>query len=86
MNDQTSVNDLTRRQFLKRVGIAGGAAAVYETMVAMGLINLPTAWAGPMKLEDTQGNGQSVLILGAGIGGLTTAYILNPFGFRCKIL
>lgn len=76
----------TRRKFLTRVGQAGGAAALYETMVALGLINLPTAWAGPPRLPDAQGVGKSVLILGAGIGGLTTAYNLSQYGYRCRIL
>jgi monoamine oxidase len=76
----------SRRQFLTRVGQAGGAAAVYETMVALGLINLPTAWARPPQLPRGHGVGKSVLILGAGIGGLTTAYILSQYGYRCEIL
>ena len=80
------LNGLSRRQFLTRVAAAGGHAALYETMVAMGLVGLPTAWAGPPKLKSGIGIGQSVLILGAGIGGLTTAYILNQYGYRCRIL
>lgn len=76
----------TRRQFLTRVGQAGGAAALYETMVAMGMINKPSAWAGPPKLSRGHGEGKSVLILGAGIGGLTAAYLLNQYGYRCEIL
>ena len=27
-----------------------------------------------------------VAILGAGIGGLTTAYVLSKYGYRCRIL
>ncbi len=76
----------TRRQFLSRVGQAGGAAAVYETMVALGMIRTPPVWAGPPQLQPGQGEGQSVLILGAGIGGLTAAYILSQYGYRCQIL
>ena len=76
----------TRRTFLTRVGQAGGAAALYETMVALGLLNMPTAWAGPPQLKASAGIGQSVLILGAGIGGLTTAYLLGQYGYRCEIL
>src|SRR5918997_2975223 len=68
------------------VGFAGGSAALYETMTAMGLITIPEAWAGPPKLPQGLGNGQSVLILGAGIGGLTVAYELSRAGFNCEIL
>lgn len=79
-------NGWTRRRFLTRVGQVGGASALYETMVAMGLVNLPAAWAGPPRMGEGHGVGKSVLILGAGIGGLTTAYILSRYGYRCRIL
>lgn len=83
---EASNSGWTRRKFLTRVGEAGGAAALYETMIAMGLLNLPTAWAGPPKLIAKAGVGKSVLILGAGIGGLTTAYLLSQYGYQCRIL
>lgn len=86
MTKKTSLKGLSRREFLTRVGKAGGAAAVYESMVALGLMAMPTAWAGIPKLKSQEGTGKSVLILGAGIGGLTTAYILNQYGYRCRIL
>jgi monoamine oxidase len=68
----------TRRRFLKAVGLAGGSAALYDTMTALGLINIPEAWAGPPRLPQGSGEGKSVLILGAGIGGLTAAYYAWP--------
>lgn len=76
----------TRRRFLTRIGQVGGASALYETMVAMGLVNLPPAWAGPPRMDPGHGRGESVLILGAGIGGLTAAYNLSRAGYRCRIL
>lgn len=85
MNDsEVWTENLTRREILTKIGQLGGAAALYETMVALGLINLPTAWAGPPVLP--AGHGKSVLILGAGIGGLTAAYILSRYGYHCRIL
>ena len=48
-------NGLTRRRFLERVGVAGGSVALYETMTALGLINLPEAWAGPPQLPTGSG-------------------------------
>lgn len=77
---------LTRRRFLERVGMAGGSVALYETMTALGLINLPEAWAGPPQLTPGSGAGKSVVILGAGIGGLTAAYELMRAGYSCKII
>jgi monoamine oxidase len=78
--------DWTRRRFLEKVGAAGGAAALYETMTALGLIGVPDAWAGPPRIPRESGNGTKVLILGAGIGGLTAAYELSKAGYQCKIL
>jgi monoamine oxidase len=80
------VGGWTRRRFLEMVGRAGGAAAVYETMTALGLINVPAAWAGPERLPAGTGAGKRVLILGAGIGGLTLAYELTKAGYHCEIL
>jgi monoamine oxidase len=77
---------LTRRRFLERVGMAGGSVALYETMTALGLINLPEAWAGPPQLTPGSGAGKSVIILGAGIGGLTAAYELMRAGYSCRII
>lgn len=76
----------TRRSFLTAVGRAGGAAAVYETMVALGMIRVPTAFAGPPDLAANHGSGKRVVILGAGIAGLTAAYELNRAGYEVIIL
>jgi monoamine oxidase len=79
-------NGLTRRRFLERVGLAGGSIALYETMTALGLINLPEAWAGPPQLPAGSGTGKKVIILGAGIGGLTAAYELTKANYTCQII
>ncbi len=75
---------LTRRRFLYKVAEAGGAAAVYQTMAAMGLMAIPPAYAGSPELAP--GRGQSVIILGAGIAGMTAAYELSAVGYDCRIL
>jgi monoamine oxidase len=79
-------NGLTRRRFLEGVGVAGGSAALYETMTALGLINLPTAWAGPPQLPAGSGTGKKVVILGAGIAGLTAAYELTKANYTVQII
>ena len=76
----------TRRSFLDAVGRAGGAAAVYETMVAMGMIRVPEAFAGPPRIAQDRGRGERVVILGAGIAGLTAAYELHNAGYEVIIL
>ena len=77
---------VTRRRFLEQVGLAGGSAAMYETMTALGLINLPEAWAGPPELPQGSGRGKSVVILGAGIAGLTAAYELTRANYDCQVI
>lgn len=74
----------TRRRFLYKVAEAGGAAAVYQTMAAMGLMAMPPAYAGSPELAP--GRGQSVIILGAGMAGMTAAYELSAVGYNCRIL
>jgi monoamine oxidase len=76
----------TRRSFLEAVGRAGGAAAVYETMTAMGLLRVPEAFAGPPEIPPGHGTGKRVVILGAGIAGLTAAYELHKAGYEIVIL
>lgn len=77
---------VTRRRFLEQVGLAGGSVALYETMTALGLIHLPEAWGGPPQLPQGSGTGKSVVILGAGIGGLTAAYELTRANYGCQII
>ncbi|HEV7672881.1 MAG TPA: FAD-dependent oxidoreductase [Thermoanaerobaculia bacterium] len=79
------VGPFTRRRFLEMVGVVGGASAVYETMVAMGMMPTPAA-AAPLQLGKDEGQGQMVLILGAGVGGLTAAYRLQKAGYLVRVL
>jgi monoamine oxidase len=75
---------LSRRSLINLVGRAGGAAAAYQTMAAMGLLPIPSSYAGPPTLP--AGNGISVVILGAGIAGMVAAYELGKAGYNCRIL
>lgn len=77
---------ISRRRFIDLVGRAGGAAAVYETMAAMGLLKVPEAYAGPPGLDPRSGHGTRIAILGAGIAGMTAAFELSRAGYRCTIL
>src|ERR1700681_966401 len=81
-----STGGWTRRRFLEVVGKAGGAAAGYETMTTLGMINVPEAWAGPPRLPKAT-RPTSVLVLGAGVGGLTAAYdLLHAGGYTVTVL
>lgn len=82
--DPTATHGWSRRQFLERVGRVGGAAALFETMTAMGLAK--NIEDHEVRIPKGVGAGKTVLILGAGIGGLTAAYDLERAGYTCKIL
>jgi monoamine oxidase len=75
----------TRRDFLERVGLAGGAAALYETMVALGMLRTPPAYAGAPRPQRL-GGGRSVLVLGAGIAGLAAAFELLKAEYQVELL
>src|SRR6478609_4504389 len=77
---------LTRRALLEQVGAAGGGAAVYLAMEALGLAIPTTAGAENFALLRTSGAGPSVIILGAGIAGLVSAYELQRAGYRVTVL
>ena len=79
------VRSASRRRFLKLVGRAGGTAAVLTTMKEMGLISSVKAAKKP-TLHSQQGAGTRVVILGAGIAGMTAAYELSKAGYSCQIL
>jgi monoamine oxidase len=75
----------TRRQFLEVIGMLGGSVAVHEVLTAMGWLKME-AWEGPPRLAAGSGAGKRVVILGAGIGGLTTAYEMRKAGYEVMIL
>src|SRR5712692_8437565 len=75
----------TRRDFLRQVAGVGGYGATYLTMQAMGLIGT-AAVAEPLALEAGGGHGTKVVILGAGMAGLSAAYELAKAGYDCTVL
>lgn len=84
MDDHDTIN-WTRRQFLSRLGAAGGAAPLYHAMGVLGLSAVPPAHAAPV-LPEGSGRGRRVVIVGAGIAGLTSAYELGKAGYQCTVL
>jgi hypothetical protein len=85
-------SQVTRRSFLRSVGVTGGAGALFATMGALGLA--PTAAQAvpafraprPSDFSLTGRKPRKVVILGGGIAGLTTAYELGKAGYDCTIL
>lgn len=83
---------VTRRTLLRSLGVAGGAGVMFESMRVLGLVASPQALAVPGYRPPHAGDlaegkrGKRVVILGAGIAGLTTAYELGKAGYRCTVL
>jgi monoamine oxidase len=75
---------LSRRGLIHLVGKAGGAAAAFHTMAAMGLLPIPEAYAGPPQLPP--GQGRRIVIVGAGIAGLVLAWELHKAGYAPLVL
>ena len=73
-----SEKPVSRRAFMKFIGLTGGSALMYDTMVAMGYAGT-SDFNGPLKLSG-DAKGASVLILGAGLAGMTAAYELRKAG------
>ncbi|MER5889722.1 FAD-dependent oxidoreductase [Streptomyces sp. NPDC001941] len=82
----------SRRSFLRSVGAAGGAGVLYSAMGALGLAPVPDARADayraprPGDFAPGRTGGKKVLVLGAGMAGLATAYELGKAGYDCRIL
>src|SRR5262245_44028718 len=74
---------VTRRPFLTDVAAACGASLAYEAMTALGLLAAPSQ--APFNLAGRV-SGLRVVILGAGLSGMTAGYELGKAGFDCRLL
>ena len=77
---------LTRRALLHHIGAIGGAGAAYMAMETMGLATPTPHGAEHFSLPPSSGGGKSVVILGAGIAGLVSAYELQRAGYEVTVL
>ena len=84
MTHSENQSGLSRRQFLQGMAAIGGSAMAYQALYTLG-ITPPSSYKAPLRLQG-QANGQRVIILGAGLAGLTAAYELNNAGYECVVL
>jgi monoamine oxidase len=75
---------IRRRDLLALIGAAGGASAAYMAMTTLGFAQ-ESHYRGPVKLQGDP-RGASVLILGAGLSGLVSAYELSNAGYKVQML
>jgi monoamine oxidase len=75
---------VTRRDLLSLIGAVSGSAAMYHAMTSLGFAS-DSAYRGPIRL-DGDPKGASVVILGAGLAGMTAAMELRKAGYNVRIL
>src|SRR5580658_2702859 len=83
MTDPAS-SGMRRRDLLSLIGAAAGGTAMYQAMTSLGLA-AESPYRGPIRLEGDP-KGASVIILGAGLAGMTAAYELGRAGYKTQIL
>src|SRR6202453_965943 len=74
----------SRRDLLALIGAVSGSAAMYHAMTSLGFAS-DSGYKGPIKL-DGDPKGASVLILGAGLAGMTAALELRKAGYKVQLL
>src|ERR1700689_1830793 len=84
MRDGAGSSSLSRRQLLRMIGVTAGNAAMYQAMSSLGFA-AQSPYRGAIDLQGAP-RGASVLILGAGMAGMTAAYELRNAGYQVQIL
>jgi monoamine oxidase len=75
---------MNRRTLFSMIGAAAGSTVMYNSMASLGFVQA-SSYKGPIKL-DGDPKGTSVLILGAGVAGMTAALELRDAGYKVQIL
>ncbi len=75
---------MNRRSLFRMIGMAAGSAVMYQAMTELGYAG-ESGYKGPIKLEGNP-KGTSVVILGAGLAGLTAALELRNAGYKVQVL
>jgi len=76
---------VSRREFLNLIASTGGTAAILGITGALGMMPASASASVPNLLRLANQN-KKVVILGAGISGLTVAYELGKAGYDCTVL
>jgi len=75
---------LSRRRLIELVGLTLGGAGAYQVMTRLGFAS-ESPYRGPIRL-DGDPKGASVVVLGAGLAGMTAAIELKRAGYRVSVL
>jgi monoamine oxidase len=82
--DSAMNKPMDRRSLFRLIGVAAGSAVMYRAMFQLGYA-ADSSYTGPVKL-DGNAHGASVLILGAGLAGMTAALELRNAGYKVQVL
>ena len=74
---------MKRRDFIALV--AASAGSTYAAMIALDLLPQPARATGKFQLSGDS-KGKKIVILGAGLAGMSAAYELGKVGYDCTIL
>ncbi len=75
---------VSRRTFIEQLAVVGGLSLAVAGMEALGF-GFASAQAAPPPLTG-KGKGVRVVILGAGLAGMTAAYELTKAGYDCQVI
>ncbi|AWK88166.1 flavin monoamine oxidase [Azospirillum thermophilum] len=75
---------VSRRDLLSLIGATAGGAVMYHAMTSLGLA-AESGYKGRIRLEGDP-KGASVLVLGAGLAGMTAALELRQAGYKVQVL
>ena len=76
----------TRRDLIHSVARYAGLSGAFATMQALGFVADAGTYNGPPTASPQLGRGKRVVILGAGIAGLVSAFELRKAGFEVHVL
>ncbi|HTV08490.1 MAG TPA: FAD-dependent oxidoreductase [Candidatus Aquilonibacter sp.] len=77
---------VSRREFLLRVGQAGGYSAAFLAMQGLGFMPAKAERIESLGVAPETGKGTTVVILGGGIAGLVATYELRELGYDVTLL
>jgi monoamine oxidase len=84
MDNDVETATVSRRHLLRLIGVTAGSAAMYQAMSALGFAEA-SPYQGQVDLSGAP-PGASVLILGAGMAGMSAAYELRNAGYKVQVL
>ena len=77
-------HEWSRRRLLSMIGKTAGGGLMYQAMASLGHAQ-GSNYRGPLELSKSK-NGGTVVVLGAGLAGMTAAFELRAAGYKVQIL